>query len=384
MYYYYQVDVQSGVSAVGEGVESGPELARIYTEGMEASVSEKFTSDTGGVNCINCMCHSTENLYRYQKTAVARASDDFFPEKPDSHTIHLYNVAYNSLFIGEICLPDWDMFHSKHESAALHAAARAVGGCPVYVSDKPGHHDTNLLKKLVLPDGSVLRAQLPGRPTRDSLFVDVARDGTSPLKVWNQNHHGGVVAAFNIQGVAWNFDIHDNEVIHQTVPAVSAQVKAHDIESLRSIQGPFCAFSHQSKSLTLLENGDASVDATLEGKEWEIFTIVPLQTSDTVRWAPIGLGDMLNGGGAVLQASSLERTVTATGVRTTTAEVVSRGPGRFVAYAQPAPSRVLRGDDQTGAVTELAFDHDGQELSFELPNESSEGVPHQLTIVWDE
>lgn len=50
--------------------------------------------------------------------------------------------------------------------------------CTIYHSDKPGNHNFDLLKKLVLPDGSVLRAQLPGRPTRDSLFNDPARDGT--------------------------------------------------------------------------------------------------------------------------------------------------------------------------------------------------------------
>lgn len=84
-----------------------------------------------------------------------------------------------------------------------------------------------------------------------------------------------------------------------------------------------------------------------------------------------------------MQANPLERTTTARGVTTTTAEVVSRGPGRFVAYAQPAPSRVLIGDT---TVTELDFDHDGQsgKLTFVLPNESSEGVAHQLTIVWDQ
>ena len=100
---------------------------------------------------------------------------------------------------------------SLHPAADYHAAARAVGGCPIYVryemeanlcslkklgvkgemkasmnhrantlvssSDKPGNHNFELLKKLVLPDGSVLRARLPGRPTRDCLFNDPARDG---------------------------------------------------------------------------------------------------------------------------------------------------------------------------------------------------------------
>ena len=95
------------------------------------------------------------------------------------------------------------MFHSQHESAELHAAARSVGGCPVYVSDVPGKHNVSLLKKLVLPDGSILRAKLPGRPTRDCLFADVGKDGISALKIWNENTAGGgVIGAFNVQGVA--------------------------------------------------------------------------------------------------------------------------------------------------------------------------------------
>lgn len=66
-------------------------------------------------------------------------------------------------------------------------------------SDKPGRHNFDLLKSLVLPDGSVLRAQLPGRPTVDCLFVDPARDGTRFVKsyihvlvklVMLQRHYG--------------------------------------------------------------------------------------------------------------------------------------------------------------------------------------------------
>ncbi len=41
----------------------------------------------------------------------------------------------------------------------------------------------DVLRKLVLPDGSVLRALLPGRPTRDTLFRDVMRDSSTLLKV---------------------------------------------------------------------------------------------------------------------------------------------------------------------------------------------------------
>ena len=60
---------------------------------------------------------------------------------------------------------------------------RAISGGAVYVSDKPGEHDFELLRRLVLPDGSVLRALQPARPSRDSLFSDVLMDGRSLLKV---------------------------------------------------------------------------------------------------------------------------------------------------------------------------------------------------------
>ena len=72
---------------------------------------------------------------------------------------------------------------SKHPAAELHAAARVLSGGSIYVSDTPGQHDFDLLRRLVLPDGSILRALSAGRPTRDSLFTDVARDGNSLLKV---------------------------------------------------------------------------------------------------------------------------------------------------------------------------------------------------------
>lgn len=46
-----------------------------------------------------------------KRSAVIRASDDFWPEDQASHTIHIASVAYNTVFLGEFMQPDWDMFH---------------------------------------------------------------------------------------------------------------------------------------------------------------------------------------------------------------------------------------------------------------------------------
>mmetsp|Transcript_13249 Transcript_13249/g.37288 ORF Transcript_13249/g.37288 Transcript_13249/m.37288 type:complete len:1115 (+) Transcript_13249:192-3536(+) len=413
-----KVDVQSGITAAGmcgDGFPNCPPLAKVYTQAMEESVTQRFpsTSSSGAVECINCMCHSTENLYRYKNTAVARASDDFYPARPESHSVHLVNVAYNSLFLGEICLPDWDMFHSKHESAELHAAARAIGGCSVYVSDAPGKHNVPLLKKLVLPDGSVLRAQQPGRPTRDCIFTDVGRDGTSALKIWNVNRAspktsksptpsrslscGGVVGSFNVQGVAWNFDTNENEILDASPPAVKASIKPHDVDNLRQIAGPFAVWSHRTQSLQILPTGDSTIEIALKQREWEIHTVQSVQLSEdfTVEWAPIGLGKMLNSGGAVIDVGRIVETnvarkdgrndlIEAHSQRNRLqADITTRGPGSFVSYCQPRPSCVLI---RNGLATkQLDFEHDGESglLEFELPPETIEGKAHYVTVVWE-
>ena len=58
-----------------------------------------------------------------------------------------------------------------------------VSGGPVYVSDRPGKHNMELLKRMVLPDGNVLLCTQPGRPTLDCLFADCMRDRQTLLKV---------------------------------------------------------------------------------------------------------------------------------------------------------------------------------------------------------
>ncbi|GLT96046.1 hypothetical protein SLE2022_136950 [Rubroshorea leprosula] len=176
------------------------------------------------------MCHNTDGIYSAKQTAVVRASKDFYPRDPASHTIHISTVAYNSIFLGEFMQPDWDMFHSLHPAAEYHATSRAVGGCPIYVSDTLGNHNFELLKKLVLPNGSVLRAQLLGRPTRDYLFVDPTRDGVSLLKVWNVNKCFDVVGVFNCQGAGW-CKVTKKTHIHDVSPGtLTGFVRATDVD----------------------------------------------------------------------------------------------------------------------------------------------------------
>ncbi|KAL9230064.1 hypothetical protein vseg_005457 [Gypsophila vaccaria] len=337
-----KVDVQNVLETLGAGHGGRVSLARKYHRALEASIGRNFPDN--GIIC--CMSHNTDNLYSGKRAAVVRASDDFWPKDPASHTIHIASVAYNTIFLGEFMQPDWDMFHSLHPMAEYHAAARAVGGCSIYVSDKPGQHDFNLLRKLVLPDGSILRAKLPGRPTRDCLFSDPARDGKSLLKIWNMNDYTGVIGAFNCQGAGW-CKVGKRNLIHDEQPGtVTGIIRANDVNYLYKIAdagwtGDAVVYAHLTGEVVYLPQ-HASLPITLKAKEYEIFTVVPAKKlPNGVLFAPIGLIKMFNSGGAI-------KGVKYESERNDVVSMKVQGCGLFGAYSSIRPKKIFIDEEETG------------------------------------
>ena len=60
------------------------------------------------------MSHCTDNLYNYYETSLIRASDDFYPKDMASQTVHIVSCAFNSIMLGEIATPDWDMVSTRY------------------------------------------------------------------------------------------------------------------------------------------------------------------------------------------------------------------------------------------------------------------------------
>ena len=390
-----KADAQSGVGALGHHKGGGPASVKLFVNAMEQAAAKYFpaASSEKGVAVTNCMCHSTENLYQYAETMYARASDDFYPRDPSSWLYHITACAYNSIFLGGIMWPDWDMFQSKHPAAWTHAAARAVSGSPVTLSDEPGAHDPSVVRALALPSGATLVSKAPGRVAADCLFHDVTKD--TPLKIVSPANDIGtaVVGIFHLQGSTWSRtqrryvkttdDASDRPLRgslrpRDALPAFQHELLTRNDQGQRSADAalemsaaPFvaCSFARapeRRKIIDFRELDQYDFDLAKPG-DFQVFTLArlrPVRPGSSRSWAPLGLIDMLNAGAAVVDVGW----DTYGGFHT----VLVQGPGRFAFFADDRPSRVTGFADDD-------IHYDGRLLTVRL----HEDRLHRLNFSWD-
>ncbi|KAL5860520.1 hypothetical protein ACOSQ3_001830 [Xanthoceras sorbifolium] len=311
-----KVDVIHLLEMLCENYGGRVDLAKAYYKALTASVRKHFN----GNGVIASMEHCNDFMFLgTEAIALGRVGDDFWCTDPSGDPngtfwlqgCHMVHCAYNSLWMGNFIHPDWDMFQSTHPCAEFHAASRAISGGPIYVSDTVGKHNFQLLKRLALPDGSILRCQYYALPTRDCLFDDPLHDGKTMLKIWNLNKYTGVIGAFNCQGGGWCRETRRNQCASQCSNKVTAKTNPKDIEwnsgknpiSIEGVQ-VFALYLSQSKKL-ILSKPSENMEISLEPFNFELITVSPVTIlpGKSVQFAPIGLVNMLNTGGAIRSLS---------------------------------------------------------------------------------
>jgi raffinose synthase len=326
-----KVDSQSMLEGVAAGLGGRVAMTRAYRNALEASVAKHFNG-----RLINCMACSMETFYESPRSTLMRTSIDFWPDKPESHGQHLYCNSLVGVWFGEFMQPDWDMFQSDHPMGAFHAAGRAVSGGPVYVSDTTNAHNFDLLRKLVLSDGTVLRADGVGRPTRDCLFADVTRQPLL-LKVFNFNRDCAVIGVFNA----------NYHAAQSSRAPIEGQVSPSDAPDLKGAQ--FAGFAQRSGRMWLCQSNQPTPIKLAEG-EWEIISYAPVNRGVAV----LGLADKFNSTGAVTR-----KQWNADG----SCAIQLRDGGEFLAWAEKAPASVEAG----GRNIPFTYDAPSGRLSVSLP-----------------
>ncbi|KAL9273204.1 Galactinol--sucrose galactosyltransferase-like protein [Drosera capensis] len=369
-----KVDVIHLLEMLCEEYGGRVDLAKQYYKALTESVRKHFKGN--GViasmeHCNDFMLLGTETI------SLGRVGDDFWCTDPNGDPngtfwlqgCHMVHCAYNSLWMGNFIHPDWDMFQSTHPCAEFHAASRAISGGPIYVSDCVGQHNFPLLKKIVLPDGTLLRCQYYALPTRDRLFDDPLHDGKTMLKIWNLNKYTGVIGAFNCQGGGWDRQARANRSASEYSHPVSCLTNPKDVEWSKgktpiSIKGVviFAVYLLKAKQLKLLKLTE-DIELALNSFDYELLIISPVKVlpEKLIQFAPIGLVNMLNSGGAV-ESLVLED-------EKDSVKVGIRGTGELKAFASEKPkSCKIDGE-------EVAFNYEQCLITTDVPwNGSTSGL----------
>jgi len=148
---------------------------------------------------INCMAMKPEVYCHWRESAVARSSYDYLsfhetgPKGP--FEVFIRTNFQNSFWFSELVWPDFDMFQSHKPHSFADALARAMSGGPIYCTDEAGKQNWDILGKVQFADGTILRPDIPGRPTLDCLFQ---ADEAKPYKIFSKSGETALLGLWNL------------------------------------------------------------------------------------------------------------------------------------------------------------------------------------------
>ncbi|KAG0480066.1 hypothetical protein HPP92_010924 [Vanilla planifolia] len=328
-----KIDVIQALEYVGEEYGGRVELERAYYKGLTESMIRNFN----GNGVISSMQQCNDFFFLgTEQVSMGRVGDDFWFQDPNGDPmgvywlqgVHMIHCSYNSLWMGQMIRPDWDMFQSDHVCAKFHAGSRAICGGPVYLSDGLGGHNFDLIKKLVFPDGTI---------PRWIVFKNPLFDGKSVLKIWNFNKFGGVLGVFNCQGAGWDPKARRIKGFPDCYKPISGTFHVKDIEwdqneeaAAMGKASEYAVYLNQTEQLLTMNPSSKAMEITLEPLSFEIINFMPVRTLRCgARFSPIGLTNMFNNGGTIVDCEE--------GGDGCSVRMKVKGEGRLLVYSDCKP-----------------------------------------------
>ncbi|TVY38802.1 putative galactinol--sucrose galactosyltransferase [Lachnellula subtilissima] len=302
---FYQFLANCGIDSVKtdtqfilDQLEDAPDRAHCistYQDAWAMAALRHFSA-----KAISCMSQTPQILFHSQlldslPKLMVRNSEDFFPSEPDSHPWHIFCNAHTNIFTQHLnVLPDWDMFQTSHEYSAFHGAARCISGGPIYLTDKPGEHDINLIKQMTarsMNETVILRPKVA-----KTTYVYASNKEKRLLRIGTSTIDTGVpmLGIFNVNDQPLT-EIVTLEDFIDVSPAETYIIRAH---TSSKISTPLSLAGSKTRHLL-----------SLDLKGYEILTAYPLQTTlhpikkEAVDISVLGLLDKMTGAAAVRYSS---------------------------------------------------------------------------------
>lgn len=337
-----KVDNQSALERFTEGVTDRVPTMTAFQAGLQQSIAGNMPDGS-----LHCMSHSSDVFFNMLTATAIRNSADYLPAANDDHQKgHVARNAFNALYFSMFGIPDWDMFQTAHKHSVFHAVARALSGGPIYVSDKPGKHNFELIKKLIYRDGLLnrpLRCPQPALPSPACLYQDPQLSNTL-LKIFNHVNGIGLLGIFNC---SQREGMLEDTVTLQDIPVLQRD-RRHAV------------WQHFAKQLVVI-SGAQTVACSLASMDCELLTAVPV--SEGV--APLGLLNKFNAPATISNY-------------TTTADstmVSFKDGGTAAFYSQNRPHQV----EVNGEEKQIDYDESSGLLKVEIP----EGQPNTVILQYN-
>ncbi len=168
----------------------------VSSKNIQKAIDKAAFEHFGGA-LINCMGMPVECMLNRPESAVSRCSDDFMPESVSWFAKNILECAYNGLLQGRFYINDWDMWWTDDAQAGKNSVCHAISGGPIYVSDKLGRTNPDVLYPLMFDDGRILRLNDSAVPTADCVIGNPTKSDKL-FKIRNSFTGGAAVAVFNI------------------------------------------------------------------------------------------------------------------------------------------------------------------------------------------
>lgn len=200
------------------------------------------------------------------------------------------------------------------------------------------------------------------------------------------NKYTGVLGVYNCQGAAWNVAERKNTFHETKSDAITGYIRGRDVHLITEATtdsaewaGDCAVYCHRSCELVILPY-NVSMPVSLKVLEHEIFTVTPIKAlAPGFSFAPIGLINMFNSGGAIeglkyevrggakLTEGTIpgeERLENLSNELVGVVLIEVKGCGRFGAYSSAKPRRCLVGSkavefryDPSSALVTVELDH---------------------------
>ena len=149
------------------------------------------------------------------------------------------------------------------EQAIKNSLCRAISGGPIYVSDKIGRTNPEILKPLCMEDGRIIRPDESATPTADCLM----QNPTTTNKIFKlRNRFGdrGVCAVFNINA--------ENKPVNGTLSPMEVGIA----------DGDYIYYEYFTKESGVLEKGKCIDIGLNNNDEYRLYSFIPYNDSENI------------------------------------------------------------------------------------------------------